>query len=70
MKFPVKEGYVYLLRRGADPRAFSGLGGQGMITELSALLVGGMELGGVRFDVFLEERKQTLRGLRPEPDEQ
>jgi hypothetical protein len=41
-----------------------------MITELSALLVGGMELGGVRFDVFLEERKQTLRGLRPEPDEQ
>ena len=69
LSFPVGEGYVYLLRRGADPQAFSGMGGHGVITELAALIVGGIEIAGIRFDVWIEERTQTLRGSRPEPEE-
>ena len=40
--FPVKGGYVYLIRAGADPRYFQGLAGGGLIPELGGLLVSGL----------------------------
>jgi len=42
--FPVKNGYLYLLREGADPRYFEvgELAGRGFIPELAGLLVSGV----------------------------
>jgi hypothetical protein len=39
--FPVENGYVYLLRAGADPKRFRGLAGRGLIPEAAGLLVSG-----------------------------
>jgi hypothetical protein len=39
--FPVKEGYLYLIRGGADRAAFPGLRGRGLLPELAGLLVSG-----------------------------
>src|SRR5262249_9532198 len=40
--FPVQNGYLYLVRAGANPLAFDGLAGRGLIPELGGLLVSGV----------------------------
>lgn len=61
IRFPVKEGYVFLLRRGDSMGVY---GGSGIVTEISGLLVGGVEIAGLRFDIYLNERNETLQGER------
>jgi hypothetical protein len=41
ISFPVKNGYLYLIRAGADPKRFRGWGGRGLVPEIAGLLVSG-----------------------------
>lgn len=61
IRFPVQEGYVFILRRGDSSGFF---GGAGVVTEISGLLVGGLEIAGIHLDIYIKERKETLQGDR------
>lgn len=52
-KFPVENGYVYWIKPGADPRAFAGFGGKGVIPEGAALIASGMTQG-VAYRLFFK----------------
>ena len=41
ISFPVENGYLYLVRAGADPTRFRGLRGRGFVPEVAGLLVSG-----------------------------
>jgi hypothetical protein len=61
IRFPVHRGYVFLLRRGDSEGLY---GGAGVVTEIAGLLVGGLEIAGLRFDIYLKEHNETLEGDR------
>lgn len=64
IRFPVNKGYVFLLRHGDSQGVY---GGAGLVTEISGLLVGGLEIAGLRFDIYLNEHNETQQGdHRPE----
>ncbi|PVB62236.1 hypothetical protein [Labrenzia sp. 011] len=57
IKFPVQQGYVYLVRGGGYNAAFTG---SGLLTETAGLIASGILIEGIEFEIWFDPAKPVL----------